>query len=78
MKNLGTKISKVATPIARAIGHPCIDPATGQPRPESGCGKMIVNLNAGMGFADAIYDRFFQRSAEKQKEKNAVHSNQNC
>jgi hypothetical protein len=37
----------------------CIDPATQQVRPESGCGQMISNLNSGMSLADAVIARWF-------------------
>ncbi len=64
---LGDTISAVATPIARALKMPCIDPATNQLRPESGCAKMRDNLNAGMSIQDAIYQRWF--AAKQQGEK---------
>jgi hypothetical protein len=60
----GDAIAAVATPIARALKLPCIDPATKELRPESGCAKMRQNLNNGMTFTDAIYERWF---AAKQK-----------
>ena len=59
MNKIGDKIASVATPIARALGMGCIDPQTNQLRPESGCAKMRDNLNAGMNFTDAIYQRWF-------------------
>ncbi len=64
---LGDAISTVATPIARALNLPCIDPGTNQLRPESGCAKMRNNLNAGMSVQDAIYQRWF--AAKQQGEK---------
>ncbi len=64
---LGNAISAVATPIARALNMPCIDPETNQLRPESGCAKMRDNLNAGMSAQDAIYQRWF--AAKQQGEK---------
>jgi hypothetical protein len=42
---LGDLVASVATPIARALGLPCIDPATQQLRPESGCAKRKAALN---------------------------------
>lgn len=36
---LGDLISSVATPIARALNLDCIDKATGQLKPDSGCAK---------------------------------------
>lgn len=42
---LGDKIAKFATPIARALKLPCIDPKTGKLRPESGCAKRMGKLN---------------------------------
>jgi hypothetical protein len=42
---LGDAISLVATPIARALGLPCIDPATQDLKPESPCGQRRESLN---------------------------------
>lgn len=42
---LGDIVAAVATPIARALRLPCIDPATQQLRPESGCAKRKAALN---------------------------------
>src|SRR5438128_2147209 len=42
---LGDVVAAVATPIARALGLPCIDPQTKQLRPESGCAKRKAKLN---------------------------------
>lgn len=42
---LGDAVAAVATPIARALRLPCIDPATRQLRPESGCAKRKARLN---------------------------------
>lgn len=42
---LGDLVGKVATPIARALRLPCIDPATKQLRPDSGCAKRKAALN---------------------------------
>ncbi len=66
---LGDAISTVATPIARALKMPCIDPETNQLRPESGCSKMRNNLNAGMSLQDAIYERWFKAKQEGEKMK---------
>jgi hypothetical protein len=55
MKNRGTKIAKVAKPIAKAI-----DAVAGTNIQNcGGCGQMERNLNAGMSWGDAIYDRFW-------------------
>lgn len=43
---LGDIIASVATPIARALKLPCIDSATKELRPESGCAKRKAKLNA--------------------------------
>lgn len=45
---LGDAVAAVATPIARALHLPCIDPATKQLRPESGCAKRKARLNAAV------------------------------
>lgn len=42
---LGDAIAAIATPIARALHLPCIDPATQQLRPESPCAKRKAALN---------------------------------
>lgn len=52
--NLGNKIAAFATPIARVLSSGCIDPATKQLKPTSGCGKMKERLNAGMPITEAI------------------------
>lgn len=59
MKNIGDKIAAAATPIARTLKMDCIDPATQQLRPESGCAQMRNNLNQGMSLADAVIARWF-------------------
>ncbi len=45
-KGLGDVVASVATPIARILRLPCIDPATQQLRPESECAKHKAALNA--------------------------------
>lgn len=42
---LGDLVAAVATPIARALHLPCIDPATKQLRPDSGCAQRKAALN---------------------------------
>ncbi len=42
---LGDVIATVATPIGRAIGMGCIDPATGELKEGSPCNKMKQALN---------------------------------
>jgi hypothetical protein len=44
-RGLGDMVSKVATPIARALKLPCVDRATGELRQESGCAKRKAMLN---------------------------------
>ncbi len=68
----GNAIASVATPIARALGLPCIDPETKQLRPESGCAKMRDNLNNGMSVQDAIFQRWFKAKQEGEKMKYQV------
>ncbi len=43
---LGDAVAAIATPIARALKLPCIDPKTKDLRPESGCAKRKAKLNA--------------------------------
>src|SRR6266446_2286095 len=52
-------IATVATPIARTLGLPCIDPQTNQLRPESGCAKRRAWLN---NFGDKVYDYLFKKN----------------
>jgi hypothetical protein len=42
---IGDKFAAVATPIARALKLPCIDPPTKELRPESRCAKWKARLN---------------------------------
>lgn len=42
---LGDKVSSVLTPIGHAIGHPCVDRASGNLKPRSRCDKMKRWLN---------------------------------
>jgi hypothetical protein len=42
---LGDLVASIATPIARALKLPCIDPATNDLRPESGCAKRKAWMN---------------------------------
>ncbi len=42
---LGDAIASVATPIARILKLPCIDPATNELRPDSPCAKKKAILN---------------------------------
>ncbi len=51
---VGSKIEKIANPIARLLKLPCIDPKTRKTKPESGCGKMKARLNAGVSVVEAI------------------------
>lgn len=48
-RGLGDMVAMVATPIARALRLPCIDPATGDLRPDSGCAKRKAWLNGQAG-----------------------------
>lgn len=65
---LGDAFSAAATPIARVLHLPCVDPSTGQLRPESGCNKSRLFLN---DFSDSIYDRFWP-SKNKQPERESM------
>lgn len=44
-RGMGDLVAAVATPIARALQLPCIDPATRDLRPESACAKRKEKLN---------------------------------
>lgn len=44
-RGLGDLIGAVATPVAAALGLPCVDPETKQLRPESPCAKRKAALN---------------------------------
>lgn len=50
---LGDLVASVATPIARALGLPCIDPATKQLRPESKCAQRKAALNRAVPFSSS-------------------------
>ncbi len=63
MENLGTKIERIAKPIARGIDAIARTNLNGC----GGCNKMRDNLNAGMTLTDAIYQRWF--AAKQQGEK---------
>ncbi len=55
MQNLGTKIERIAKPIAKSI-----DAIWGSDLATcGGCGNMRDNLNAGMSMKDAIIERWF-------------------
>ncbi len=59
---LGDVIASVAQPIAGAV-----DSVFGtQIKGCSGCKQMQNNLNAGMSFADAIYDRFWHKNGKEE------------
>ncbi len=62
---LGNAIATVATPIARALNLPCIDPETKQLRPESGCAKRKDMLNQGL-YVDAVYNLFWSTNNTKE------------
>lgn len=42
---VGDKVHALAAPVAVALGLPCIDPATKQLLPESGCAKRRARWN---------------------------------
>lgn len=69
---LGDAISAVATPIARAWGLDCIDPATGQLHPDSGCARRRDALNH---LSDAFYDAFWPTTKQKET-KDAIRDNE--
>ena len=54
----------MATPIARYLELPCVDPETQQLRPESRCNQWRQGLNA---WGEAVYDELFQPSKPKEK-----------
>jgi hypothetical protein len=60
---LGDAVAAVATPIAKALHLPCIDPETKQLRPQSRCGQTKQALNE-QRYADAFYDRFWPTKKE--------------
>ncbi len=63
MKNLGTKIERIAKPIARGI-----DAIWGSDLATCvGCGSMRDNLNAGMSVEDAIIERWFSKKLKGEK-----------
>jgi hypothetical protein len=60
---IGDAIASVATPIARTLGLPCVDPSTHQLRPESGCAKRKAMLNSGQ-YGAAFYDLFWSTNSK--------------
>jgi hypothetical protein len=59
---LGDSVARVATPIARALHMPCIDPATNMLRPESGCGRRQQFLN---NVSDSVFEFFSKPKNER-------------
>lgn len=59
-RGLGDLVGAVATPIARALRLPCIDPATQQLRPESGCAKRKADWNRKGEAVKAALNRLTQ------------------
>jgi len=50
LRGLGDLVAKLATPVAAALGLPCVDPQTKKLRPESGCAKRQSALNRAVSF----------------------------
>lgn len=67
MNNVGDKIASMATPIARALRLPCIDPETRELRPESGCAQRREMLNQGR-YADAFFNVFWPNHKERNED----------
>lgn len=61
---LGDMVASVATPVARELELPCVDPTTQQLRPESRCNKWRQGLN---DFSDVLYDTFWPTTNEENK-----------
>lgn len=61
----GDAIAAIATPIARALHLPCIDPETQQLRPESGCAQRRRLLNEGR-YADAFFNFFWSNNNKEE------------
>jgi len=57
----GDAIATIAQPVARTIDYFLGTDVAGC----SGCKRMQNNLNAGMNFADAIFDRFWHSNNRK-------------
>lgn len=45
LRGLGDAVHVVALPVAKVLALDCVDPATGQLKPESGCAKRQAGLN---------------------------------
>lgn len=50
IRGLGDVVHKVALPVAKALGLPCVDKSTGKLRPESPCAKRREMLNRAVKF----------------------------
>lgn len=51
VRGLGDVVAKIATPIARALGLPCVDKVTRELKPNSPCARRRDALNAAAPFA---------------------------
>jgi hypothetical protein len=60
---LGDSVAQIATPIARTLGLPCIDPETQNLRPDSPCAKRKLWLN---NLGDSFYDIFWSHPMETE------------
>jgi hypothetical protein len=60
---LGDAVSSIATPIARAMHKPCIDPATNDLRPDSPCAKRKEWLNT---LSDKMYDVLWPKTSNPE------------
>lgn len=58
----GDAIAVVAQPVAKTIDYFLNTDLQNC----GGCHSTVENLNNGMSFADAIYDRFFKKPEEKE------------
>lgn len=65
MFEVGTLISRFATPVARMFNSPCVDQATGDLRQDSTCAKVRDHLDAGR-WGDALYDFIWRNNGVKE------------
>src|SRR5712664_1748565 len=72
---IGTAISKIATPIAGALGADCYDPKTRDLKPDSPCAKARKQADEARNVRElgyVFYDRFFKRKGGTRMENEDI------
>lgn len=66
---IGDAFGVVATPIARGMGLDCVDPDTGELKPESPCAQRKRMLNQ---LGDVIWDFLWRKNGETMEQEYTV------